>query len=278
MCAVNWCRKLRTFRDTGSWNCWSLCDRRKSRDELWGALTTATTAIPLWNRGGALLVAHSIIQYHKLLTDWVSITCCNSHHSSAICPLRRFILKPTFYAVIVSCNSNFDLLPCVKRDTNERGLNPLGEDSTLIFKHFISNIDLKTSHVWSNSSPKSKYINPLSWKVETDMNSLEIFSHCDVLWPAPGFLMTSAMSQCVVSMFSEASNKAYIISSAGVIWESSPTASAGKHLRADVDWCNRPLVGAAGGSPGGWQARAHVPISRFVLRKDLRDSRYYSLC
>lgn len=108
----------------------------------------------------------------------------------------------------------------------------------------------------------------------------------DVPWPK-GYLFSRDL--CHVSRCSEhvrftgASIEAKVISTAGVFREYFVTG-----LYSDIlgrhDTC-KGGIGDGKRSPSGWQeadlvvlqAKAHIPISRFVLQKDSRDSGYYSL-
>lgn len=70
----------------------------------------------------------------------------------------------------------------------------------------------------------------------------------------------------------------------GSLWRPLSNRFAGRRFRRTwyperrYRWWQKVPVGMAGSWPGGLQARARAPISRFVLQKDSRDSGYYSLC
>lgn len=68
------------------------------------------------------------------------------------------------------------------------------------------------------------------------------------------------------------------------LWRILPNRLAGQHFRGTwyqerrYRWWQKVPVGVAGSWPGGLHAQAHIPISRFALQKDSKDSGYYSLC
>ena len=70
----------------------------------------------------------------------------------------------------------------------------------------------------------------------------------------------------------------------GSLWRILSNRFAGRHFRRTwyqerrYRWRRKVPVGMAGRWPGGLQAQARIPISRFVLQKDSKDSGYYSLC
>lgn len=68
------------------------------------------------------------------------------------------------------------------------------------------------------------------------------------------------------------------------LWRILSNRLAGRHFKRTwyqerrYRWWQKLPVGMAGSWPGGLQAQARIPISRFVLQKDSENSGYYSLC
>lgn len=128
-------------------------------------------------------------------------------------------------------------------------------------------------------------------KTEKYTNTPEISSYlklCDVLWPTQRMFSHdfSHVSRCCEHVrFSRACTEAKVISTVGVFGEFSLTGLQtdilGEHGISEGGihrWRQRVPAGMAGSWPGGLQAQAHIPISRFVLQRDSRDSGYYSFC